>query len=119
MNGAQANTASLAGMYCQRPVKRNSIMKVGNDISAHRTGRFAPSPSGDLHKGSLLAALAAFLQARAHGARWCMRIDDVDTPRVVAGKAGALLRTLETFGLYWDGPVLYQSRRDAAYTQAL
>lgn len=87
--------------------------------STRHAGRYAPSPTGDLHHGSLLAALASFLQARAHGAPWYMRIDDIDAPRVIPGKAADILRTLEAFGLYWDGPVLYQSRRREAYRAAL
>lgn len=86
--------------------------------TAH-AGRYAPSPTGPLHHGSLVAALASFLQARAHGAPWYMRIDDLDTSRVVAGAAAEILRTLERFGLYWDGPVMYQSRRGEAYAEAL
>jgi len=82
-------------------------------------GRYAPSPNGPLHRGSLLAALASFLQARAHGARWHVRIDDLDTPRVVPGAAADILRTLERFGLYWDGAVMYQSQRAAAYADVL
>lgn len=89
-----------------------------NARTAH-AGRYAPSPTGDLHKGSLVAALAAFLQARGHNAPWYMRMDDLDTPRVVPGAAKRILRCLEAFGLYWDGLVLYQSRRRGAYEYAL
>lgn len=94
-------------------------MKLKHERLASHAGRYAPSPTGDLHKGSLLAALAAFLQARAHGAHWFMRIDDVDTLRIVPGKATDILCTLEAFGLYWDGPVLYQSQRSKAYADTL
>jgi len=66
-----------------------------------------------------MAALASFLQARAHGGAWRLRIDDLDTPRVKPGAARQILRTLELFGLCWDGPVLYQSTRSAAYADAL
>jgi len=82
-------------------------------------GRFAPTPSGALHFGSLIAALGSFLDARAHGGEWHLRIEDVDPPRVVPGSADAILRTLERFGLEWDGPVVYQSRRGDAYRAAV
>lgn len=82
-------------------------------------GRFAPSPTGPLHFGSLIAALGSFLEVRSRGGEWLVRIEDVDRPRTVAGAADAILRTLERCGLAWDGPVLYQSRRTAAYQTAL
>jgi glutamyl-Q tRNA(Asp) synthetase len=82
-------------------------------------GRFAPSPTGDLHLGSLLAAVGSFLDARHHGGRWLVRIEDLDTPRVVPGSADRILRTLEGFGLHWDGDVVYQSRRIPLYAAAL
>lgn len=94
-------------------------MKPNHGGAVGHAGRYAPSPTGDLHKGSLLAALAAFLQARAHDAPWCMRIDDVDALRTVPGKAAQILHTLTAFGLYWDGPVLYQSQRSKAYADTL
>jgi glutamyl-Q tRNA(Asp) synthetase len=82
-------------------------------------GRFAPSPTGALHSGSLLAAVGSYLDARANGARWLVRIEDLDTPRVIPGCADEMLRTLETFGFEWDGEVLYQSTRRDAYLHAI
>jgi len=83
------------------------------------TGRFAPSPSGPLHFGSLVAALASWLDARATGSRWLVRIEDLDRPRVQRGVADEILRTLDRLGLYWDGEVIFQSRRTARYEEAL
>jgi len=82
-------------------------------------GRFAPSPSGPLHFGSLVAAVGSFLDARAAGGEWLVRIEDLDPPREIAGAADDILRTLDRFGLHWDGPVMYQSQRGEAYQQAL
>jgi glutamyl-Q tRNA(Asp) synthetase len=84
-----------------------------------QAGRFAPSPTGPLHLGSLLAAVGSYLDARASGARWLVRIEDLDTPRVLAGCADQQLRTLEAFGFEWDGVVLYQSSRREAYRAAV
>ncbi len=82
-------------------------------------GRFAPSPTGPLHFGSAVAALASWLDARAARGRWLVRIEDLDAPRVQPGAAGLILRTLERLGLAWDGPVLYQSLRTPLYQTAL
>ncbi|HVI59764.1 MAG TPA: tRNA glutamyl-Q(34) synthetase GluQRS [Luteimonas sp.] len=82
-------------------------------------GRFAPSPTGPLHFGSLLAAFGSWLMARHAGGEWRVRIEDVDPPREVAGAARAQLRTLERFGLVPDGPVVRQSERGAHYREAL
>ena len=82
-------------------------------------GRFAPSPTGPLHLGSLFAAVGSWLDARAAGGRWLLRIEDLDPPREVPGAADEIVRTLETHGLAWDGPVLRQSTRTDAYREAL
>ena len=82
-------------------------------------GRFAPSPTGPLHFGSLVAAVGSYLDARAHGGQWLLRMEDVDTPRNVPGAAQGILATLEAYGFEWDGPVLWQSSRFAAYAEAL
>ncbi len=83
------------------------------------TGRFAPSPTGPLHFGSVVAAVGSFLEARRHGGRWLVRMEDLDPPREVPGAADDILRTLDALGLHWDGEVLYQSRRHEAYAEAL
>jgi len=82
-------------------------------------GRFAPSPTGVLHFGSLITAVASFADARAHGGEWLVRIEDLDRPRTVPGAADTILRTLLALGLRWDGPPLFQSLRTAAYEDAL
>lgn len=82
-------------------------------------GRFAPSPTGPLHFGSLVAAVGSYLDARDHGGEWLLRMEDVDTPRNVPGAAADILKTLEAFGFEWDGPVVWQSRRGDAYAAAL
>ena len=87
--------------------------------SARYRGRFAPSPTGPLHFGSLIAALASYADARAAHGEWLVRIEDVDTPRTRAGAGDAILATLERLGFEWDGPVWRQSERTANYAEAL
>lgn len=82
-------------------------------------GRFAPSPTGPLHFGSLVAAVGSYLDARAHGGQWLLRIEDVDRPRTMAGAADAIQRTLDGFGFEWDGEVVVQSERCDRYHAAL
>jgi len=82
-------------------------------------GRFAPSPTGPLHFGSLLAAVASYLQAKIARGKWLVRIEDLDTPRVVPGAADDILRTLAGFGFEWDGTISYQSQRLDCYATAI
>jgi glutamyl-Q tRNA(Asp) synthetase len=86
---------------------------------AGRRGRFAPSPTGPLHFGSLVAALASACDARHPGGEWLLRIEDVDLPRTRPGAEPAILHALERYGFVWDGPVLRQSTRDEAYRAAI
>jgi glutamyl-Q tRNA(Asp) synthetase len=88
-------------------------------VNATYRGRFAPTPSGPLHFGSLVAALGGYLDARAQRGEWHLRIDDLDPPRVAPGAIDAILRCLERLGFEWDGPVVYQSQRTPAYHAAL
>jgi glutamyl-Q tRNA(Asp) synthetase len=91
----------------------------GLNSSTRYIGRFAPSPTGPLHFGSLVAALGSWLDTRSAGGQWHVRLDDLDRPRCVPGAGEDILRTLEAFGLVPDGPVVRQSGRDAVYGEAL
>jgi glutamyl-Q tRNA(Asp) synthetase len=82
-------------------------------------GRFAPSPTGPLHFGSLVAAVGSYLSTRSQGGEWLVRMEDLDPPREMKGAADDILRTLESYGFEWDGEVMYQSRRRDAYESAL
>ena len=82
-------------------------------------GRFAPSPTGYLHFGSLVTALGSYLQARKNQGQWHVRIDDIDTTREVAGAAERILKTLDHYGLHWDGQIIYQSQRPDIYHDTL
>ena len=83
------------------------------------TGRFAPSPTGLLHIGSLLTAVASYADARSNDGKWLVRMEDLDPPREMPGAASHILHTLEAFGFEWDGEVAYQSRRYALYEETL
>ncbi|WP_081759334.1 tRNA glutamyl-Q(34) synthetase GluQRS [Thioalkalivibrio sp. HK1] len=93
----------------------------GGEVDDRRglRGRFAPSPTGDLHFGSLITALGSYLSMRRGAGKWLVRIEDIDTPRSVPGAADAILRQLERLGLLWDEEVIYQSRRIEVYEEAL
>ena len=82
-------------------------------------GRFAPSPSGDLHFGSLIAAVGSFLEAKTRNGRWLLRVEDIDPPREVAGSASRIINDLRRLGMVPDGPVLYQSSRLDVYQSAV
>jgi len=91
----------------------------GNAKNQPVVGRFAPSPTGPLHVGSMVAAVGSYCLARQVGGLWLVRMEDLDTPRVVPGAAEGILRTLEELGMAWDGEVVYQSTRTPAYEAAL
>ncbi|MDR3482667.1 MAG: tRNA glutamyl-Q(34) synthetase GluQRS [Burkholderiaceae bacterium] len=87
-------------------------------MTAPYIGRFAPSPTGALHAGSLVAAMASYLDAKAHGGQWLVRIEDIDVARTVTGAAEQIMETLRHLGMQWDGDVVWQSRRHDLYRRA-
>jgi glutamyl-Q tRNA(Asp) synthetase len=89
------------------------------DKNRNYRGRFAPSPSGELHFGSLVAAIGSYLDARSRHGEWYVRMEDLDRTREIKGAAKSILLTLERFGLHWDGDVIYQSQRTKAYAEAV
>lgn len=104
---------------------RNDNSAIGTIVTGNAAGstpyigRFAPSPTGPLHLGSLLAAVASFLEARRHGGRWLLRIEDIDPPRAQPGATKAILDALERYGFEWDGPVSYQGASREAHEGAI
>ncbi len=110
MSAAKSSTATATTATADRPQ--------GPPSGAY-VGRFAPTPSGALHLGSLYAAVASYLDARAHRGRWLLRIEDLDRPREVAGSAAGIVRTLQEFGFQWDGEVVRQRDRSELYAAAL
>ena len=97
--------------------RRNKIKRVSPDQIV--VGRFAPSPTGPLHLGSLVAAVGSYCLAKQAGGHWLLRMEDLDTHRVVPGAADDILRTLDFLGLHWDGKIIWQSQRLDAYRQAI
>jgi glutamyl-Q tRNA(Asp) synthetase len=89
------------------------------EINKPYIGRYAPSPTGPLHFGSLVAAVASYLDARSHDGRWLLRMEDLDKPREMAGAADAILHMLDAYGFEWDGSILYQSDRHERYQSVL
>ena len=97
----------------------NAGQAVPTRETARYVGRFAPSPTGPLHFGSLVAAVASYLQARTHQGRWLLRIEDIDPPREQAGASETIVRALQHYGFEWDGEIILQSASAAAHDQAL
>ena len=89
------------------------------DPNPNYTGRFAPSPSGQLHFGSLVTALASYLDAKHYNGKWLVRMEDIDEPRCIAGTDTAILHSLEAHGLQWDGEVMYQSQQHSRYQEVV
>jgi glutamyl-Q tRNA(Asp) synthetase len=121
-----SHTAPTTPVFSQTPAIRYiqlSILSIypqtkGGREMKQTVGRFAPSPTGPLHTGSLVTAVGSWLFARRCGGRWLLRIDDLDTPRLAPGMTDDIMRTLEAFGLVWDGEVSRQSLHGEHYLQA-
>ena len=90
-----------------------------NDNPTIYKGRFAPSPTGPVHIGTLIAAVGSYLQAKTNNGEWLIRMEDVDTTRKVQGSDKEILDTLEAFGFEWDGEIIYQSTQNRHYEKAL
>ena len=88
-------------------------------MNSHYIGRFAPSPTGELHFGSLVAAVASYADAKHHNGSWLLRIDDIDQPRKADGSSELIIGALSAFGFKWDGPIRWQSRREGSYRKAI
>ena len=122
--GAGALSSPAGAAEPALPGRRRSALSGGSAVREATSvgayiGRFAPSPTGPLHAGSLVAALASWLDARAHGGQWLVRIEDIDTPRCIRGADALILQQLTDCGLLPDAPPMYQSARNTAYQTAL
>ena len=96
-----------------------SALRAAQPLTMPYIGRFAPSPTGALHFGSLVAAIASYCDAKANNGQWIVRMEDLDKPREVAGAADSILRQLESFGFEWNEPIIVQSQRAEQYANAL
>jgi glutamyl-Q tRNA(Asp) synthetase len=114
----QATMSNPTNPAAAKSVSANANATIGKSHSGY-IGRFAPSPTGPLHFGSVLAAVASYMDAKANNGLWLLRMEDLDPPREPAGAADQILQQLTQLGLHWDGEVLYQSQRLKNYAEAL